>query len=89
MLWDKGTWEPLGDPDAGFREGHLKFVLHGEKLNGGWMLVRKGGKNAPVDERAWFLFKERDEFAGPGQSITEEMPLSVKTGRDLNDIATQ
>jgi DNA ligase D-like protein (predicted 3'-phosphoesterase) len=88
MLWDKGTWEPLGDPNTGFREGHLKFVLHGEKLNGGWMLVRKGGKNAAEDERAWFLFKERDEFARPGQSITEEMPLSVKTGRDLDEIAT-
>jgi bifunctional non-homologous end joining protein LigD len=89
MLWDKGTWEPLGDPDKALREGHLKFVLHGEKLRGGWMLVRKGGKNGPADERAWFLFKERDEFAQPGKSITDELPLSVKTGRDLDEIATE
>jgi bifunctional non-homologous end joining protein LigD len=89
MLWDKGVWEPLEDPAKGFREGHLKFILRGEKLQGGWMLVRKGGRKAEAGERRWFLFKERDEFARPGESITEEMPLSVTTGRDLDEIATQ
>ena len=44
MLWDHGTWEPIGDPVKGLREGALKFILHGEKLKGGWMLVRKGGR---------------------------------------------
>ncbi len=83
MLWDKGAWEPVGDPAKGLREGHLKFILHGEKLQGAWMLVRKGGRKAEAGERRWFLFKERDEFARPGESITEEMPLSVSTGRDL------
>ncbi len=89
MLWDKGFWEPIGDPAKGFREGHLKFILRGEKLQGGWMLVRKGGRKSEADERAWFFFKERDEFARPGESITEEMPLSVATGRDLDEIAAQ
>jgi bifunctional non-homologous end joining protein LigD len=89
LLWDKGTWEPLGDAEQGFEEGHLKFILHGEKLRGGWMLVRKGGAQSEASERRWFLFKERDEFARPGGSITEEMPLSVTTGRDLAEIAAQ
>ena len=89
MLWDQGAWEPIGDPAKGFREGHLKFILHGVKLHGTWMLVRKGGRSAEPDERAWFLFKERDEFARPGESITEEMPLSVSTGRDLAEIAAE
>ena len=89
MLWDQGVWEPIGDPAKGFREGHLKFILHGEKLQGAWMLVRKGGRKAEEGERHWFLFKERDEFARPGESITEEMPLSVTTGRDLDEIAAQ
>ena len=53
------------------------------------MLVRKGGRKAEEGERHWFLFKERDEFARPGESITEEMPLSVTTGRDLDEIAAQ
>jgi bifunctional non-homologous end joining protein LigD len=89
MLWDKGVWEPLGDAARGVREGHLKFILRGEKLQGAWMLVRKGGRKAAQDERHWFLFKERDEFARPGESITEELPLSVTTGRDLDEIAAQ
>ncbi len=63
MLWDRGVWEPIGDPAKGLREGHLKFILHGEKLKGGWVLVRKGGRKSAPDERHWFLFKERDDFA--------------------------
>jgi bifunctional non-homologous end joining protein LigD len=89
MLWDQGVWEPLGDAAKGLREGHLKFTLHGEKLQGAWMLVRKGGRSAEPHERTWFLFKERDEFARPGESVTEDMPLSVSTGRDLADIAAE
>ena len=89
MLWDQGIWEPIGDAAKGFEEGHLKFILHGEKLQGGWMLVRKGGRKAEEGERRWFLFKERDKFARPGESITEDKPLSVTTGRDMDEIAAQ
>ena len=89
MLWDRGEWEPIGDPAKGFREGQLKFILRGHKLQGAWMLVRKGGRRSEEGERRWFLFKERDEFARPGESIAEDMPLSVKTGRDLDQIAAQ
>jgi bifunctional non-homologous end joining protein LigD len=89
MLWDKGEWEPVGDPAQGFKEGHLKFILRGGKLQGGWMLVRKGGRSSDPHEGRWFLFKERDKFARPAESITEEMPLSITTGRDLDEIAAQ
>jgi bifunctional non-homologous end joining protein LigD len=89
MVWDNGFWEPIGDASKGLKEGHLKFILHGEKLKGGWMLVRKGGRKAEDGERAWFLFKERDEYAKPGKSIIEEQPLSVATGRDLDEIAAE
>ena len=40
MLWDEGTWEPLGDVDEDLRRGELKFVLQGERLDGAWVLVR-------------------------------------------------
>ncbi len=88
MLWDRGTWEPV-DEDArkAYRAGRLKFVLHGEKLQGAWMLVRRGGRSAGVDERHWFLFKERDRFAGGKTPITDREPLSVKTNRSLEEIA--
>ena len=45
LLWDRGHWEPIGDAEAGYRQGKLKFTLHGEKLRGGWVLVKShGGK---------------------------------------------
>src|SRR5687767_3784611 len=43
VLWDRGTWHPKGDPLAGYRKGKLEFRLEGEKLKGGWRLVRMQG----------------------------------------------
>ncbi len=89
MLWDRGEWEPVGDAQESFREGRFKFRLHGDKLQGGWMLVRTGGFSGERDDRHWLLFKERDEYARPAEDgdILEEQPLSVRTGRDLEQIA--
>src|SRR5688572_24834954 len=39
IVWDRGTWEPVGDPRAGLAAGKLVFRLHGEKLEGLWELV--------------------------------------------------
>jgi bifunctional non-homologous end joining protein LigD len=89
LLWDRGTWEPLGDAHEDYRKGRLKFRLQGEKLRGGWMLVRTGGHSSERDERHWLLFKERDDEAKPSDrgDILDEEPLSVWTGRDLDEIA--
>ena len=89
LLWDKGTWEPVEDGRKGYRDGALKFILHGEKLQGKWMLVRRGGKRADPSERHWFLFKERDEFAKPELGHCQpKSPLSVvhgtRFGRDCS-----
>src|SRR5437588_8902104 len=43
LLWDRGIWIPKGDPAAAYAKGHLKFELDGEKLKGGWTLVRTHG----------------------------------------------
>src|SRR4051812_37700370 len=59
LLWDQGTWEPVEDGRRGYLDGSLKFELHGEKLRGRWMLVRKGGKRGDEAEKNWFLFKEK------------------------------
>jgi bifunctional non-homologous end joining protein LigD len=58
-IWDRGTWAPVGDAEAGIRAGELKFVLSGQRLNGGFVLVRL--KPRPK-ERAenWLLIKEHD-----------------------------
>ena len=60
MLWDRGSWEPKGDPHAGLKKGHLAFTLHGERLKGGWDLIRMRG-----DEKRenWLLIKEKDHEA--------------------------
>ena len=40
LIWDRGRWEPEGDPHKGYAKGHLDFTLDGRKLKGRWHLVR-------------------------------------------------
>ncbi len=89
MLWDHGTWEPVGDADEGLRTGRLKFILHGEKLKGHWTLIRMGGRAAGEKKPNWLLIKEHDEFerSPEAEAVTEAEPNSVVTGRDLPAIA--
>jgi bifunctional non-homologous end joining protein LigD len=90
MVWDRGTWTPKGDAEEGYRKGHLKFELNGDKLRGGWNLVRsRSGKYG--SENSWLLIKEADDFArlGPDALITDDRPDSVASGRSLDEIAAQ
>jgi bifunctional non-homologous end joining protein LigD len=87
LLWDTGTWEPIGDAEAGLRAGKLKFILHGEKLRGGWTLVRTRSSKSS-DKPQWLLIKEHDDEADSDQDIVAEQPLSVASGRDLGGIAS-
>ncbi|MBI3128533.1 MAG: DNA ligase D [Candidatus Tectomicrobia bacterium] len=81
LVWDRGRWEPLGDPDEGYRKGKLHFRLHGEKLKGGWVLVRMGGARGE-DGKNWLFFKEKDKEAGK-KDILKERPESVLSGRRI------
>jgi bifunctional non-homologous end joining protein LigD len=86
IVWDEGTWEPQGDPAAGMKKGHLRFELAGNKLNGGWHLVRL--KRRPREKRDnWLLIKSDDEFARRKGDILEEAPESVKSGLTIEDVA--
>jgi bifunctional non-homologous end joining protein LigD len=87
IVWDRGTWIPMDDPDEAYRKGTLKFRLSGEKLGGGWMLVRLKPKEGERGDN-WLLIKERDPFARPGSgaAILEERPDSVLTGRLVEDL---
>ncbi|MCM5551673.1 DNA ligase D [Pleomorphomonas sp. NRK KF1] len=88
VLWDRGTWSPIGDARKGYAKGHLEFELSGEKLTGRWHLVRMHGKPGEKREN-WLLIKGDDEFAREetDTDILEERPESVKTGRDLKEVA--
>jgi DNA ligase D-like protein (predicted 3'-phosphoesterase) len=81
IIWDRGTYEQGGRvawPEA-LERGHAVFVLHGEKLHGGFALQRTGGGAKPQ----WLLIKRRDDEARPGSDIVAERPESVVTGRTL------
>lgn len=60
-LFDRGTWTTEGDVAAQLAKGHLRFELHGDRLKGGWHLVRSG---KPARQPQWLLFKQRDAWAG-------------------------
>jgi bifunctional non-homologous end joining protein LigD len=89
MVWDEGTWDPLGDVDKGLKDGNLKFALHGKKMHGKWALIRMGGRMANEAKPNWLLIKEHDEYeqGADGTPVTDKSKLSVVTGRDLDAIA--
>ena len=83
IVWDRGTYEQGGRvpwPEA-LARGHAVFVLHGEKLRGGFALQR----TRPAGKPQWLLIKRRDDDARPGSDIVAERPESVQTGRALDD----
>src|ERR1700733_4014750 len=85
MLWDRGTFELLGDAPAlkQIEKGDLKFRLHGEKLKGEFAIVLMKGRGKGNE---WLLLKKRDAFAKPGWEV-EEYAFSIKTGRTQEEIA--
>lgn len=91
MVWDRGTWATTDDPNKSLKKGKLTFTLQGEKLHGEWSLVRMHGKaNQDQDAKQnWLLIKKEDDAAQPLSQgdILEQQPLSVVTGRDMDEIA--
>ncbi len=90
MLWDRGTWSMDEDPVAAYRRGKLHFTLHGAKLRGEWVLVKRGSSGSgEVGKQPWFLFKIRDDAAivGDGSGILQREPDSATTGRTMEEIA--
>jgi len=77
IVWDNGSWEPVGDPRAGMKAGKLVFRLHGKKLAGLWELVKiaKPGER----QEPWLLFKKPDQWARPhaDDDVVAALPDSV------------
>jgi DNA ligase D-like protein (predicted 3'-phosphoesterase) len=84
IVWDRGRYEQGGRvawPEA-LERGHAVFVLHGEKLRGGFALQRtRAGEKAQ-----WLLIKRRDDLALPGSDVVAERPRSVISGRTLEEL---
>jgi DNA ligase D-like protein (predicted 3'-phosphoesterase) len=87
IVWDRGTYEQGGRvpwPEA-LERGHAVFVLHGEKLHGGFALQR----TRPGAKPQWLLVKRRDEDARPGSDIVTERSASVISGHTLDDVVRE
>lgn len=90
IVWDTGTFdnvterqgEPIALPDA-IEAGHLKVVLHGEKLTGAFALThtKMGG-----DPKNWILVKVDDDGADRRRRPTSTQNESVLTGRTNEDL---
>ena len=85
MLWDQGTWEPQDDPHEGLKKGSLKFTLNGERLTGGFALVRMKPKKKS-DRENWLLIKERDDHIDEDKDPRDIWTDSVTSGRDFKEI---
>ncbi len=81
IVWDRGWWRPLEDPDEGLAKGKLLFELSGYKLQGVWTLVR-----IRRDPKDWLLIKHQDAFADPS-GLRPFADESVLSGRSLEDLA--
>jgi len=83
IVWDQGTWSPVGDPHEGLNKGKLLFDLHGFKLHGRWTLVRMSGGRHPskaaAEGREWLLIKEQDRFEGDERTFSDRSVLSGLT----------
>src|SRR6266481_8206504 len=82
MVWDMGTWEPLGDARAMLEKGDLKFKLSGKKLKGEFVLARMKSRRPGSKGTEWLLIKKRDEFAKEGfDANSPDYDYSVLTER--------
>jgi DNA ligase D-like protein (predicted 3'-phosphoesterase) len=84
IIWDRGVYEQGGRVPwpAALERGHAVFVLHGEKLRGGFALQRTRGGEKPQ----WLMIKRTDDQAARGSDIVAERPESVKSGVTLAEL---
>jgi bifunctional non-homologous end joining protein LigD len=87
MVWDVGTWEPLGDAHEMLAKGDLKFRLKGKKLKGEFVLARMRSRRPDSKGTEWLLIKKRDEGVKEGfDANSRDMDYSVLTKRSLAEI---
>ena len=80
MVWDRGTFEPLSKaPAKELEKGKLHFILHGEKLEGEWYLVRlRDGDDQ------WLLIKGGEDMKPPSKKLDDTSVLSGKSMKELS-----
>jgi bifunctional non-homologous end joining protein LigD len=88
LMWDRGFWAPEAgvDPEKALRKGELKFVVAGERINGGFVLVRMRRRQGEKRDN-WLLIKHKDKYAREGGGDVIDETSSVASGRAMKDIA--
>ena len=89
MLWDRGTYDADDGGGAeslrrGYEKGELRFVMHGKRLRGGFVLARLRRPGRPQ----WLLIKRRDDYSDADRDITAEVTTSVVSKRTMDQIAS-
>jgi DNA ligase D-like protein (predicted 3'-phosphoesterase) len=93
LVWDTGHYRNLRarkgrdsrSMENSLDDGLIEVWLDGEKLTGGYALKRiKTGKKP-----RWLLIKMDDRHADARRRPTRSEPASVKSGRDLEEIAAK
>ena len=91
MIWDRGRWEPEGDPEKAYAKGKLSFRLFGNRLQGRWTLARMGGRAAREEGyKNWLMIKSKDEWARPDEGdllVEDNDARSVVSQRTMAEIA--
>jgi DNA ligase D-like protein (predicted 3'-phosphoesterase) len=95
LVWDRGSYRNLKEEEREgeaprsvlqqIEDGHVTIWLEGQKLSGGYALVRTG----KGEDARWLLIKMKDEEADAARNPTSTEPRSVKTGRTLDEIREQ
>ena len=80
MLWDEGYYEPLEEIEKSYKNGSIKFTLHGKRLQGNWTLIH-------FKEDNWLFIKEKDKYAKSSPAISQ-FTRSIKTNRTMQEIST-
>jgi DNA ligase D-like protein (predicted ligase)/DNA ligase D-like protein (predicted 3'-phosphoesterase) len=87
MLWDRGEWQPEGDPHEGLKKGKFSFTLKGKRLKGGFTLLRMRKDRGKSTRENWLLIKQRDTAASEEIDPVEKWQRSVATRRSMDGIA--
>jgi len=82
IVWDKGLWVPLEDPEETLPRGKLTFELRGYKLRGAWHLFRTS-KRRGEETKEWMLVKRNDGWASDSRTLP---PESIYSGLTLEEI---
>ena len=94
IVWDRGCYQHRTEKDGerisfdeADQKGHISVTLHGEKLQGGYELIKMKGDR--WDDDQWLLKKTDDDEADARRRPTSTQPKSVISGRTVEEVSDE